>query len=71
MDKKQRYDVFLLVFGGIFAAGCGAAALVSAAKHMKRAQGSVLYREGPFAAALIWCVGMAALVIVGGFYLLV
>ena len=52
-------------------AGCGAAALVSAAKHMKRAQGSVLYREGPFAAALIWCVGMAALVIVGGFYLLV
>ena len=52
-------------------AGCGAAALVSAAKHMKRAQGSVLYREGPFAAALIWCVGMATLVIVGGFYLLV
>ena len=52
-------------------AGCGAAALVSAAKHMKRAQGSVLYREGPFAAALIWCVGMAGLVIVGGFYLLV
>ena len=35
-------------------AGCGAAALVSAAKHMKRAQGGVLYREGPFAAALIW-----------------
>ena len=22
MDKKQRYDVFLLVFGGMFAAGC-------------------------------------------------
>lgn len=52
-------------------AGCGAAALVCGARHMRRAQGGVLYREGPFAAALIWCVGLAGLVIVGGFYLLV
>lgn len=51
--------------------GCAVAALVTGAKHMRRAAGGTLYREGPFALALIWTIGLAGLLIAGGFYLLV
>ena len=63
--------------GGVIAApvvliGCAAAALVTGAKHMKASEGRhPLYREGPFALALIWVIGLAGLLIAGGFYLLV
>ena len=51
MDKKQRYDVFLLVFGGIFAAGCAWVGLCPSAWVLALAP--VL---GALGAAASWCV---------------
>ena len=51
MDKKQRYDVFLLVFGGMFAAGCAWVGLCPSAWVL--ALGPVL---GALGAAASWCV---------------
>ena len=51
MDKKQRYDVFLLVFGGMFAAGCAWVGLCPSAWVLALAP--VL---GVLGAAASWCV---------------
>ena len=75
-EELEAALAVLVGLGGATAApvvliGC-AAALVTGAKHMKAAAGRhPLYREGPFALALIWVIGLAGLLIAGGFYLLV
>ena len=51
---------------------CAVASLFCAVQHMRRSAGRhPLYREGPFAAALIWCIGLVTLCVVGLFYFLV